>query len=192
MPDRPKRTPPEHVRISSAPPRKTKATKIIYSIAYLVIVVLFGVCAISLIVLACMALWHAIDPTATTDPNARLQSLLEGIGLLTIAVAALELSQTVLEEEVLRDASMSTPTRARRFLSRFMLVIVVSLGVEFLVLVFELIHTDAERLPQAATLGFGAAGLLIAWAVFVRFNVEAEKLEPEAMAEVKREDEQVS
>ena len=87
---------------------------------------------------------------------------------------------------------MSTPTRARRFLSRFMLVIVVSLGVEFLVLVFELIHMDADRLPQAATLGLGAAALLIAWAVFVRFNVEAEKLEPEAMEEVKREDEEVA
>jgi len=169
-----------------------RVVKVAYAILYLSIVALFAVCAIALIVLACSTLWHAIDPGSSVDSNARLQSLLEGIGLLTIAVASLELSQTVLEEEVLRDASMSTPTRARRFLSRFMLVVVVSLGVEFLVLVFELIHTDTKRLPDAAALGFGAAALLIAWAVFVRFNVEAEKLEPEAMEEVKREDDQVS
>jgi hypothetical protein len=193
MAERSKRTQAEtRVRVSVPPPSSKRPTKIVYSIAYLAIVVLFGVCALSLIVLACSTLWHAIDLASTADTRARLQSLLEGIGLLTIAVASLELSQTVLEEEVLRDASMSTPTRARRFLSRFMLVIVVSLGVEFLVLVFELIHTDTERLPAAAAVGFGAAALLIAWAVFVRFNVEAEKLEPEAMEEVKREDEQVS
>ena len=97
MPDRPKRTPPDTGgRISSRPPRKPKTTKIIYSIAYLAIVVLFGVCAVSLIVLACAELWHAIDLSTTTAGNKRLQSLLEGIGLLTIAVASLELSQTVL------------------------------------------------------------------------------------------------
>jgi hypothetical protein len=181
------------VRVSVPPqPRKARAAIIAYSSVYLVIVALFGVCAVALIVLACMELWHAIDLGSSADNNARLQSLLEGIGLLTIAVASLELSQTVLEEEVRRDASMSTPTRARRFLSRFMLVVVVSLAVEFLVLVFELIHTDSTRLPDAAAVGFGAAALLIGWAVFVRFNVEAEKLEPEAMEEVKREDEEVA
>ncbi|HKU44258.1 MAG TPA: hypothetical protein VJR89_39130 [Polyangiales bacterium] len=183
---------PERVSVAAPPPRRLRSVKIAYSVVYLAIVVLFGVCAVSLIVLACSALWHAVDLGSTADGNGRLQSLLEGIGLLTIAVASLELSQTVLEEEVLRDASMSTPTRARRFLSRFMLVIVVSLGVEFLVLVFELIHTDTKRLPDAAALGFGAAALLVAWGLFVRFNVAAEKLEPEAMEEVKREDEQVS
>ena len=112
-------------------------------------------------------------------------------GLLTIAVASLELSQTVLEEEVQREASMSTPTRARRVLSRFMLVVVVSLSVEFLVLVFELIHHDTSRLPHAAAVGFGAAALLAGWALFVKYNAEAEKLEPEAMEQVKREDDHV-
>ena len=163
----------------------------VYSTVFLAVVVLFGVCAVSLIVLACMELWRAIDFTSRADGNARLLALLEGIGLLTIAVASLELSQTVLEEEVQRDSSMSMPTRARRFLSRFMLVVVVSLGVEFLVVVFELIHTDTHRLPDAAALGFGAAALLSAWALFVKFNVEAEQLEPEAMEEVKREDSNV-
>lgn len=175
-----------------APAKRPRPVMVVYSIVYLAIVVLFAVCAVALIVLACLTLWHAIDITSSADHNARLQSLLEGIGLLTIAVASLELSQTVLEEEVQRESSMSTPTRARRFLSRFMLVVVVSLAVEFLVLVFELIHTDTSRLPDAAALGFGAAALLAGWAVFVRFNVSAEQLEPEAMEDVKREDEEVA
>ena len=184
---------PSQPRRVSPPPAggKARATAVAYSVAYLAIVVLFGACALALIALAGMSIWQGIDLGSNVEKTVRLKSLLEGIGLLTIAVASLELSQTVLEEEVQREASMSTPTRARRFLSRFMLVVVVSLSVEFLVLVFELIHSDTSRLPHASAVGFAAAAMLIAWAVFVRFNADAEKLEPEAMADVKREDEQV-
>ncbi|MGH8588189.1 MAG: hypothetical protein ACREXX_02275, partial [Gammaproteobacteria bacterium] len=56
-----------------------------------------------------------------------IQCDLESIGLLTIATASLELGQTVLEEEIQRKTHTSTPTRVRRFLSRFMIVVVVSL-----------------------------------------------------------------
>jgi hypothetical protein len=110
---------------------------------------------------------------------------------LTIAVAALELGQTILEEEVLREAHMSAPTRVRRFLSRFMIVIVVSLSIETLVAVFQFIHDDPSRLPQAATIGLAAAFLLAAWGLFVRLNKDAEQLEPEAMEKAKSEDAQV-
>lgn len=194
MNERTKRRPEPQTRDpKSAPPPSTgiRVANLAYSGVYLAIVVLFAVCALALIGLASTTIWHAIDLGSDAESNARLQDLLEGIGLLTIAVASLELSQTVLEEEVKREASMSTPTRARRFLSRFMLVVVVSLAVEFLVLTFELIHSDPSKLPQAAALGFGAAALLVGWAFFVRSNAAAEALEPEAMEEVKREDEQV-
>jgi hypothetical protein len=112
--------------------------------------------------------------------------ILECVGLLTIAVAALELGQTVLEEEVQRAVHVSSPTRLRRFLSRFLIVVVVSLGVECLVGVFQFMHTKPELLPQVASIGVAAAILLASWGVFVRMNVEAEKLEPEAMRQARR------
>lgn len=194
MNERSKRPPePQSRARSSAPPPSggIRFANLAYSGVYLAIVVLFAVCALALIALASITIWHAIDLSSNAENKARLQDLLEGIGLLTIAVASLELSQTVLEEEVKRESSMSTPTRARRFLSRFLLVVVVSLAVEFLVLTFELIHSDPSQLSQAAALGLGAAALLVGWAFFVRSNAAAEALEPEAMEQVKREDEQV-
>ena len=69
-----------------------------------------------------------------------MNAILETIALLTIAVAALELGQTIIEEEVQRQALMSAPTRVRRFLSRFMIVLVVSLTIEVLVMVFQFSH----------------------------------------------------
>jgi hypothetical protein len=106
-------------------------------------------------------------------------------------VAALELGQTILEEEVLRQAHMSAPTRVRRFLSRFMVVIVVALSIESLVGVFQLLHHDPARLPHAAAVAVAAAALLAAWGVFVHLNRSAEELEPEAMEKAKGEDAKV-
>lgn len=159
--------------------------------AYVTVAVLFFLCGLALIWLGALEMWHAVSPAAELDTPSRFIKILECIGLLTIAVAALELGQTVLEEEVQRSASISAPTRVRRFLSRFMIVVIVSLSIECLVAVFQFLHRTPELLPQAASIGFAAAVLLAAWAVFVHLNVEAEKLEPEAMEDAKAEDRQV-
>jgi NAD/NADP transhydrogenase beta subunit len=76
----------------------------------------------------------------------------------------------------------------RRFMSRFFVVIIVALAIEGLVGTFKAIHEDASQLPYAASLLAAVGVLLAAWGVFIRFNRYAEELEPEAMAEAKRED----
>jgi hypothetical protein len=163
----------------------------IFIAGFSIITALFVFCSFALIFFSIIELWHAINPEHTIDLRERFNSILETIGLLTIAVASLELGQTILEEEVKRNAEMSAPTRVRRFLSRFLIVIVVSLSIEFLVAVFELIHQDTSKLPQVSYIGFATAALLAAWGIFVRFNKTAEELEPEAMEKVKREDDKV-
>jgi hypothetical protein len=158
-----------------------------YGVVYRIIAALFACCAVLLVGFA--VLEAAVGLTADgADFSGRVSTVLEAIGMLTIAVAALELSQTVWEEEVLRKALMSAPTRVRRFISRFLVVVVVALAIESLVGAFHYVHDDPEQLPNAASIAIGAAALLIAWGVFVRLNLSAEALEPEAMARAKRED----
>ncbi|MEH6436149.1 hypothetical protein [Massilia sp. DD77] len=162
-----------------------------FLVGYLLIVALFFICGIGLIVLAAIETWGALNPVAGTSVRDRFVLVLECIGLLTIAVAALELGQTVLEEEIQRSVNISAPTRVRRFLSRFLIVVVVSLSIECLIGVFQFVHSKPEYLPHAAAIGVAAAAILIAWGMFIRMNVEAEKLEPHAMREVQAEDSQV-
>ena len=107
---------------------------------------------------------------------------------MTIAVVAFELGQTVLEEELQRQAHISAPTRVRRFLSRFMVVVVVALSIESLVAIFQLVHQDTSKLPQAASVAAAAAVLLAAWGCFIKLNTSAEQLEPEALEKAKQED----
>jgi hypothetical protein len=159
-----------------------------FGVGFAIITLLFVGCALSLVVLAALELWQGIDPTAQTPVRGRFNAVLESIGLLTIAVAALELGQTILEEEVQREVNTSAPTRVRRFLSRFLLVIVVSLSIEALVVIFRLAADDPAQLSHASMIAVAAAALLAGWGVFVGFNTQAERLEPEAMEQTKRED----
>jgi hypothetical protein len=163
----------------------------VFEIGFSVITALFVFCAFALVVFAALELWNAIRPSSDMEIRSRFNAILEGVGLLTIAVASLELGQTILDEEVRRTAEMSVPTRIRRFLSRFLIVIIVSLSIEFLVAVFELIHENPDQLPQAAFIGFATAAMLAAWGVFVHLNRSAEELEPHAMEEIIQEDQEL-
>ena len=163
--------------------------KRIYDVLYGAVALLFALAALVLIIFSARELWLSADPRHAVEIARRVEGVLESIGLLTIAVVALELSQTVVEEEIRRVAQISAPTRVRRFLSRFLVVVVVALAIEALVSAFGFAHESPDRLSQSAMIAFGAAALLAAWGVFVFLNGRAEDLEPEAMAEVKREDE---
>jgi len=116
------------------------------------------------------------------------QGVIEAVGLLAAAVVALQIAQTIMEEEVIRDAQISAPTRVRRFLSRFLVVVVVALAIEGLVATFKAIHEDKTELAYAAGLLISVGVVLAGWGVFVRLNRYAEELEPEGMEAAKRED----
>jgi len=120
--------------------------------------------------------------------TAAAQRIIEAVGLLAAAVVALQIAQTIAEEEVVRSAHVSGPTRVRRFLSRFLVVLIVALAIEALVVTFQGAHGDPAVLQYAAAMVFAVGALLAGWGVFIRLNRFAEELEPEAMQEAKRED----
>ena len=146
---------------------------------------LFACAAILLIVIAArmggLAIINGMDWSAA-------QTIIEAMGLLAAAVVALQIAETIIKEEVMRDADISTPTRVRRFLSRFFVVVIVALAIEGLVATFKALHEDPSQLPYAASLLASVGILLAAWGIFIRLNRYAEEIEPEAMAEAKRED----
>ena len=146
---------------------------------------LFACAAVMLIIIASRMGWQAF--MGGLD-SAAAQQIIEGVGLLAAAVVALQIAQTIAEEEVVRGADISAPTRVRRFLSRFFVVVMVALAIEGLVATFKAIHEDPEQLLYAAALIAAVGILLAAWGLFIRLNRFAEELEPEAMADVKRED----
>lgn len=165
--------------------------KYLFLAGYIVITLLFCCCGVALVIFAVTELIHSITIGEQISLRERLNGILESIGILTIAVAAFELGQTIFEEEVQRKSHLSAPTRVRRFVSRFMVVLIVSLAIESLVVAFKFAHESPDKLPFAALIAIAAACLLASWGIFIRLNSAAEKLEPEAMSEVKQEDHRI-
>ena len=160
-----------------------------FSTIHALIALLFTCAALLLIAVAASTGWSAI---ATGLNSTAAQGIIQAIGLAAIAVVALQIAQTITEEEVIREAHISAPTRIRRFLSRFLLVIVVALAIEALVATFKALHEDPSQLLYAASALLSVGALLAGWGVFVRLNVFAEQLEPEAMKAAKSEDRKVN
>lgn len=163
----------------------------LFRAGYAAVAILFAMAAVLLLALAVIELWRAVDPRGALDLSARAASAIDSIGMLAVALVALEMAQTVVEEEVVRRAHVSAPTRVRRYLSRFFVVVVVALAIECLVAVVKALHDRPETLPHAAAVGVGAAALLASWGLFVRFNRSVEELEPEGIEQAKREDHKI-
>ena len=171
--------------------RDMKAILPLFTIAYAAIALLFAVAALAVMAFAVMELWDAVDPGDGQALAVRAATVIESIGLLAVALVGLEMAQTVVEEEVVRRVHVSAPTRVRRYLSRFLVVVVIALAIESLVAVVQALHERPETLPQAASVAVGAAILLAAWGVFVRLNRTVEELEPEGIDKAKAEDHKV-
>ena len=160
----------------------------LFSLMHGLMALLFACASFVLVAIAAHVGWGAVS--AGWDESAA-QTIIEALGLLAAAVVALQVAETIVEEEVVRKADISAPTRVRRYLSRFFVVLLVALAVEGLVATFQALHEDVEQLPYAAALIAATALLLAAWGAFIYLNRAAEELEPEAMADAKEEDDQL-
>ncbi|HEY9279967.1 MAG TPA: hypothetical protein VIP51_07835 [Eoetvoesiella sp.] len=157
----------------------------LFGFAHALMAFLFACAALMLILISARMGWGAF--AGSWDAIAA-QQIIEAVGLLAAAVVALQIAETIVEEEVVRDVNISAPTRVRRFLSRFFVVVMVALAIEGLVATFRGLHEDPAQLPYAASIIVATGVLLAAWGLFVHLNSTAEELEPDAMAQAKRED----
>lgn len=163
----------------------------IFTYAYAAVAALFGLAAVLLLLFALMELWSALFTDTFDSVGPRAALAIESIGLVAVALMAIEMAQTVIEEEVVRRAHVSAPTRVRRYVSRFLVVVVVALAIESLVAVVQALHQRPDTLRDAAWVAVGAAALLSAWGVFIRLNRSVEELEPQGIEEARREDHKV-
>lgn len=160
----------------------------LFAVLYSAVALLFALAALAIIGLAAWELSQAVNVFRELSIAERAALAIESIGLITVALMTIEMAQTVIEEEVIRRAQVSAPTRVRRYVSRFLVVVVVALSIESLVAVVQSLHTNTADLPNAAAVAGAAALLLAAWGVFVHLNRSVEELEPEALDEARSED----
>ncbi|MDQ6679452.1 MAG: hypothetical protein M3Y67_00615 [Pseudomonadota bacterium] len=157
----------------------------VYAVFHAALALIFAGISVGLMVVAVRVSWDSISGGFDFAAASRL---IEAMGITAVAVVALQISQTIVEEEVVREVHVSAPTRVRRFLSRFIVVVAIALAIEGLVATMKAMQEDPAMLPYAASVIVGVAALLAAWGFFIRCNRVAEDIEPESMAQAMDED----
>ena len=159
----------------------------LYRLVHALIALMFLLAALALIYLAGQIAWKVMEEASLVSA---VVYVVEALGILAAAIVSVQISQTILEEEIIRDVHISGPSRIRRFLSRFMVMLVVALTIEGLIASFKA-QKEPQQLLYAAALLVATASLLVGWGVFIKLNSAAEKLEPESLEEAKKEDTKV-
>ena len=152
-----------------------RALPLLFASGFTAIVALFMLCSFALVAFAGIELWGALQPGDGQSLADRFNAVLKCIAMLTIAMAALELADTVIEEEFAPKPRLSVQARIRRVLARFLVVVIVSLAIESLVAAFKMVHDDPGHISEAAFIAFAAAALLAAWGIFSRCDNAEQK-----------------
>jgi hypothetical protein len=92
---------------------------------------LFGL-AIAMVVAGC---WQLVSGGLGGEVG--IFALMNGVGLLIVSLAIIDVAKFVVEENVLRERELRSQGEARRSLTKFMTIIIIALSLEAVVGIFE-------------------------------------------------------
>lgn len=120
------------------------------------------------ILLIGVAVWRTATGYWTGD-NA-LETMLDGIGLIIIAVAVADVGKFLFEEEVVSDRELRRPAEARGSLTKFMTIMIVALSLESLVLIAKTSRETMHDIIYPGVLVFLAVSAMVGLGLFQRLS----------------------
>jgi hypothetical protein len=102
-----------------------------------------------------------------------LDTMLDGIGLVIIAVAVADVGKFLFEEEVVADRELRRPAEARGSLTKFMTIIIVALSLESLVLITKAARDKPADILFPSLLMLVAVAALVGLGLFQRLSQHA-------------------
>lgn len=104
-----------------------------------------------------------------------LNKMLDFVSYLIISVAIFDVGRYLLEEEVLRQRELRSPSEARKSLTKFMVIIVIAINLEALIHVIKAGVKDVTLLIYPVALFFAATFSLIGLGIYQRLSASTEK-----------------
>lgn len=153
--------------------------------------ILYTVIAFSLMAAAVLLIGVAVWRTATgywTGENA-LDTMLDGIGLIIIAVAVADVGKFLFEEEVIADRELRRPAEARGSLTKFMTIMIVALSLESLVLIAKTSRETMGNIVYPGLLVFLAVTALVGLGLFQKLSQNATAAVPADHEDGEKKDE---
>ena len=147
--------------------------------------VLYTTIAMALLAAAVMLIGVAVWQTATGywTGEAALETMLDGIGLIIIAVAVADVGKFLFEEEVIADRELRRPAEARGSLTKFMTIIIIALSLESLVLISKASRNAMSDIVYPGLLVLLAVLAMVGLGLFQKLSQNATAVVPEARDE---------
>lgn len=123
------------------------------------------------ILLIVVAIWRTA--TGFWTGEGALETMLDGIGLLIIAVAVADVGKFLFEEEVIADRELRSPAEARGSLTKFMTIIIIALSLESLVLITKASRGTMSDMVYPSLLGLLAVLALVGLGLFQKLSQNA-------------------
>jgi hypothetical protein len=116
-----------------------------------------------------------------------LDTMLDGIGLVIIAVAVADVGKFLFEEEVIADRELRRPAEARGSLTKFMTIIIVALSLESLVLITKAARDKPADILFPALLMMVAVAALVGLGLFQKLSQHATAAIPDDVSDDEKE-----
>ena len=133
-------------------------------------VIAFALLAASILLIG-VAVWRTSNGFLTGE-NA-LDNMLDGIGLIIIAVAVADVGKFLFEEEVLSNRELRRPAEARGSLTKFMSIMIVALSLESLVLIAKTSRDTMNDIVYPGILVFLAVVAMVGLGLFQKLSQHA-------------------
>lgn len=117
-----------------------------------------------------MAIAMARTFTGFWTGEGALDAMLNGIGLVIIAIAVADVGKFLFEEEVVNDRELRRPAEARGSLTKFMTIIIIALSLEALVLITKAARTNIADIVYPGLLVLLAVLALVGLGLFQKLS----------------------
>ncbi|HYF88232.1 hypothetical protein [Azospirillum sp.] len=101
-----------------------------------------------------------VEGMVALDSHALTSAMLEGVGMIVLAIAVFEIAKYLYEEEIVRERELRRADEARRTLTKFLTTIIIAASLEGLVLVFEARTSEISAIVYPVML-LGVVTLLV-------------------------------
>jgi hypothetical protein len=141
-------------------------SRLLYSLAALALTLI----SLAMITAAGLDIWETLGTGETLK-----HSLLDGIGLVVVALAVFDVAKYLMEEEVMRNRELSSMPEARQTLTKFIVIIVIAVTMEALVFILDAGSEDLSLLVYPATLLGVASVMVVSLGVYLRLSGNVEQ-----------------
>ena len=139
---------------------------------YLAIAVTLLLIAIGVIIYSLWDIWRAVE-----SERQILKAMLEAIGLTVLALAVIDVSKYLLDEEVLRQRELRAASEARAALTKFLTIVTIAISLEAVVLIFDATKSDAiETLVYPVLLLFAVVAIVAALGLYQWLSAKTERM----------------